>query len=77
MQFYEIKPNYPIFLVCKVKIVNLCLYKLGNMKNKNLWIALTVIAIGVGTYFVVRKAKFKSQDKQKDSRNIQLVSTTK
>lgn len=47
------------------------------MKNKNLWIALTVIAIGVGTYFVVRKAKFKSQDKQKNSRNIQLVSTTK
>ena len=77
MQFYEIKPNYPIFLVCKVKIVNLCLYKLGNMKNKTLWIALTVIAIGVGAYFVIRRAKFKSQDKQKDSRNIQLVSTTK
>lgn len=47
------------------------------MKNKTLWIALGVVALGVGGYFLVRRAKFKSDDPQKNNRKIQLVSTTK
>lgn len=47
------------------------------MKNKALWIALGVIVVGVGTYFIVRKARLKSDDPQKNDRNIVLGSTTK
>lgn len=51
--------------------------KIWKMKNKTLWIALGVIVLGVGGYFLVRRAKFKSQDPQKNNRDIKLVSTTK
>lgn len=45
------------------------------MKNKTLWITLGVVVLGVGTYFLVRKAKFKSNDPQKNDRKVQLIST--
>ena len=47
------------------------------MKNKTLWITLGVVILGVGTYFLIRQAKFKTEDPQKNERKIKLVSTTK
>jgi len=46
------------------------------MKNKTLWIALGLVVVGVGGYFIYRQMKFKSNDPQKNDRNIKLVSTT-
>lgn len=47
------------------------------MKNKTLWIALGLVVVGVGGYFFYRQMKFKSNDPQKNNRDIKLVSTTK
>lgn len=51
--------------------------KIWKMKNKTLWIALGVVVLGVGSYFIIRRARFKSDDPQKNDRKIQLISTTK
>jgi Tfp pilus assembly protein PilO len=67
----------PNFLFCILKNLTLFGIKIWKMKNKTLWIALGVIVLGVGGYFLIRKAKFKSQDPQKNDREIKLVSTTK
>ena len=67
----------PNFLFSILKKLTLSGIKIRKMKNKTLWIALGVIVLGVGGYFLVRRAKFKSQDPQKNDRDIKLVSTTK
>lgn len=46
------------------------------MKNKGLWITLGLIVLSVGGYFLIRQAKFKSNDPQKNDRKIKLFSTT-
>jgi hypothetical protein len=77
MQFYEFLMNLPNFLFSKRKTLNLGCIKSKKMKNKGLWITLGLVVLSVGGYFLIRQAKFKSNDPQKNDRKIQLISTIK